>query len=58
MNTRIKDILVAIRSVKSRAKIAKDNGDFTQFRTLMMDLLSLENCLVTECELLSNEEVA
>lgn len=44
----VKDIIVAIDSVKSRAKQAKLEGDLETFERLINDLLALENCLVTE----------
>ncbi len=48
--TTIRDILVAIKSVKARGIQAFQQGNSEEFSKLMGDLLALENCLVTECE--------
>ena len=48
---RIKDVLDAIQSVKSRLQAAYIVQDSLMIDKLVGDLLALENCLVTECEL-------
>ncbi len=54
---RIKDVVDSIKSVKNRIKVAKEEGNLIDYRERMADLLALENCLLTECELLLKENV-
>ena len=49
---RVKEVVNSIKSVKIRAQKAKDDGDLLSYKRLMGDLLALQNCLVTECELM------
>jgi hypothetical protein len=46
----VKDILVAISSVKSRVREAQARGDMHTYNILCMDLLALEQCLVYQTE--------
>jgi hypothetical protein len=48
----VKDILVAIASVRSRATKALNSGDLVEYSRLMYDLLALEQCLVIHTELM------
>lgn len=49
--TRLKDVVDAINSVRSRARQALEKKDFYDYTKLMQDLLALESCLVTEVNL-------
>lgn len=53
---RIKEVINSINSVKVRAEHARKEGDLTEYRMLMGDWTALNNCLVTECELMLNDE--
>lgn len=52
MTDRLKDVVDAINNVKSRMRAAQASGDLIAYSNLVYDLLALENCLVTEAELL------
>lgn len=46
----VKDILVAIASVRSRATNALKMGDIPAYSSLMLDLFALEQCLVIQTQ--------
>ncbi len=52
---RIKEVINSIESVKGRAIKAKRSGDLGNYRSLMGDLMALENCLVTEVKLMLDD---
>lgn len=51
----VKDIIVAINSVKSRAKKSLAFGNLHEYNSLMHDLLALERCLVYQTEAMIRE---
>lgn len=51
----VQEILEAISDVKNRATYAKNNGDLSEYRSLMGDLTGLEVCLVIQAQALMEE---
>lgn len=51
----VRDILNAIDSVKARVRNAMITGDFREVSKLMLDLQSLEVCLVTQTSCLLSD---
>lgn len=55
LKTYVEDVLSAIASVRARAKIAMEQGNFVQTTRLMEDLRALELCLEIESQKLIDE---